>query len=100
MYELKCRCVTRFDWDENKDRTNRNKHGVGFETAVGAFADPNAIARVDRVADGQERWHTIGCLEDGMLVILVVHTVADKDADGCGSTDFGEKGDTAGTEAL
>ena len=47
MYELKCRCVTRFDWDENKDRTNRNKHGVGFETAVGAFADPNAIAPVD-----------------------------------------------------
>ena len=73
--------MTRFDWDEDKNRTNLNKHGLGFETAVGAFADPNAIARVDRVVDGEDRWQTIGCLEDGTLVILVVHTLADKDVE-------------------
>jgi uncharacterized protein len=92
--------VTRFDWDEHKNRTNRNKHGIGFETAVGVFADPNAIARVERVVDGEERWQTIGCLENGTLVILLVHTLAGKDCRSCGSIDFGAKGNTSGTDAL
>ncbi len=73
--------MTRFDWDENKNRTNRNKHGIGFETAVGAFADPSAIARVDRVVDGEERRQMIGCLDDGTLVILIAHTVTDKEVE-------------------
>ncbi len=30
----------RFEWDVNKDRANRQKHGVGFDTAEQVFSDP------------------------------------------------------------
>ena len=30
----------RFTWDESKNRSNRQKHGLGFEEAVRVFADP------------------------------------------------------------
>jgi uncharacterized DUF497 family protein len=33
----------RFVWDEAKDRSNRKKHGVSFETAIEAFLDPLCI---------------------------------------------------------
>ena len=29
----------RFEWDENKNRQNQEKHGIAFETAQYAFAD-------------------------------------------------------------
>ena len=63
-----------FAWDENKNRSNRRKHGVSFEAAARVFEDPRAVSYVERVVEGQERWHTIG-LAGGMTVLLVVHTV-------------------------
>jgi uncharacterized DUF497 family protein len=39
----------RFTWDEAKDRSNRRKHGIGFEEAVRVFADPLHLSRQDRV---------------------------------------------------
>ncbi len=33
----------RYVWDPTKARTNRKKHGVGFEEAVTSFADPLGI---------------------------------------------------------
>ncbi len=32
-----------FEWDENKNRLNRKKHGLSFEAAQHAFADPASI---------------------------------------------------------
>jgi uncharacterized DUF497 family protein len=69
-----------FVWDENKNRINRRKHDVSFESAVRAFEDPHAVSYVERVVDGQERWHTIG-LASGMIVLLVVHTVEDENGE-------------------
>jgi uncharacterized DUF497 family protein len=63
-----------FAWDETKNRVNRRKHGVSFESAVRVFEDPAAVSYVERVVDGQPRWHTIG-LAGGILILLVVHTV-------------------------
>lgn len=37
--------MLRFDWDEAKNRQNRHKHGVGFETAALVFDDPYALTR-------------------------------------------------------
>src|SRR5580700_4903713 len=34
--------MLRFEWDEEKNRGNRTKHGVWFEEAQSAFRDPNA----------------------------------------------------------
>jgi uncharacterized protein len=60
-------------WDENKNRINRRKHGVSFETAAWIFEDPNVVSYLDRVVDQEERWHSIGCAGD-IAILLVVHT--------------------------
>jgi uncharacterized protein len=62
-----------FTWDPEKAAANLLKHGVRFETATRAFADPHAIFELERHVDGEERWQTIG-LVDGQLLLLVVHT--------------------------
>ena len=63
----------RWTWDPDKDRANRRKHGLNFETAARVFADPFAVSEQDRVEDGEARWQTIGLI-DGMLIVLVAHT--------------------------
>jgi uncharacterized DUF497 family protein len=37
----------RFEWDEHKNRHNRRKHDVGFETAALVFDDPYALTQRD-----------------------------------------------------
>ena len=69
-----------FEWDEEKSRMNRLKHGVGFEEAVHVFDDPNALADQDRIEDGERRWQTVG-LVGGFTVLLVAHTVREKGTD-------------------
>jgi len=62
-----------FAWSEAKNRINRRKHGVTFESAARVFEDPAAVSYVERVVEGQERWHTIGLVR-GIAILLVVHT--------------------------
>jgi hypothetical protein len=62
-----------FAWDETKNRINRWKHGVSFETAARIFEDPNVVSYRDRVVDDEERWHAVGCA-GGIAILLVVHT--------------------------
>ena len=67
-------------WDENKDRLNRQKHGLSFEFAARVFEDPGAVSYRDRFVDGEQRWHTIG-LTGGMMIVLVVHTARDENGE-------------------
>ena len=67
-----------FEWDAAKAASNLNKHGVGFELACLAFADPFALMAQDRVEGGEYRWQTLGLVE-GCLLLLVAHTVRDDD---------------------
>jgi uncharacterized DUF497 family protein len=64
----------RFLWDERKNRRNRAKHKISFETAVSVFDDPYAISIQDRFVRGEERWQTLGLIE-GTVVVLVAHLV-------------------------
>ena len=73
----------RYAWDRNKSRANRSKHGVSFEIATRVFDDPYALSVQDRVVDGEERWQTIGLIE-GVLVLLVAHTVSGDEPAGGG----------------
>jgi uncharacterized DUF497 family protein len=68
----------RFTWDAVKDRSNRRKHGISFETAVRVFCDPFHLSRQDRVVDEEARWQTIGMV-DGVLLVLVAHSVVDEE---------------------
>ncbi|MGD0697682.1 MAG: BrnT family toxin [Terriglobia bacterium] len=63
----------RFEWDEDKNRQNRRKHEVGFETAVLVFDDPYAVTQRETAFDDEERWITVGAIGPGS-VLLVVHT--------------------------
>ena len=73
--------IARFEWDPAKAADNRRKHGVSFETAIRAFADPFAFSELDRIEGGEERWQTIAVVE-GYLLLLVAHTIREEDEDG------------------
>ena len=63
-----------FDWDPAKAESNRRKHGVTFEAAMGVFSDPLALSLLDKESgQGEERWVTIG-RNPASNLLLVVHT--------------------------
>jgi uncharacterized DUF497 family protein len=44
----------RFEWDADKNRINKPKHGgLSFESAALVFDDPHTIFRKDRVVAGE-----------------------------------------------
>ncbi|WP_223568447.1 BrnT family toxin [Agrobacterium tumefaciens] len=62
-----------FEWDEEKNRSNIRKHGVGFRTAIRIFENA-VLSWVDEpVAYGETRYHTIGQIE-GIVFLAVIHT--------------------------
>ena len=64
----------RFEWDESKNRQNRRKHRVSFETAQRVFDDPHALSVLDRGVEDEERWQTLGDV-GGIVVLIVAHTL-------------------------
>jgi uncharacterized DUF497 family protein len=62
-----------FEWDENKNRANRAKHGIDFDFAIMAFDDPFALAAQDRDVDGEQRYQLISAVFT--RIILVAHAV-------------------------
>ncbi len=63
-----------FDWDPAKAESNRRKHGVTFEAAMGVFSDPLARSLLDNESgQGEDRWVTIG-RNPASNLLLVVHT--------------------------
>jgi uncharacterized DUF497 family protein len=69
-----------FEWDDEKAASNYRKHHVLFETAALVFEDPNCMTIQDRTVDGEDRWQTIGRVQ-GMLLLLVAHTVQGEEDD-------------------
>ena len=64
----------RYEWDENKNESNLEKHGLSFENASLVFNDPNALSIPDRIENGEERWQTIGMIEN-IVIVMVAHTI-------------------------
>lgn len=71
----------RFEWDEAKSRSNRLKHGIGFEEASQVFRDPLCVTVQDRIESGEQRWQTYGSL-NGLTIVVVAHTISEIDEDG------------------
>ncbi len=69
-----------FEWDSDKERANRKKHGVSFDLARRVFEDPNHLSTQDRHEDGEERWQTLG-LVGPVAIVLVVHTIEDENGE-------------------
>jgi hypothetical protein len=58
-------------WDEDKNRINKQKHGISFETAQHVFDGRRSMTENDPY-QYEERFRTMGRVHG--TVILVVHT--------------------------
>jgi uncharacterized DUF497 family protein len=63
----------KFEWDDNKQKINIEKHGIDFVDAVAIFSDINRIEKTIMHESGEERYITIGVVND--VVLLVVYTL-------------------------
>jgi uncharacterized protein len=61
-----------FEWDESKSRRNRSVHGVRFEEAVSAFADPlGRIVDDPRHSREEPRYALIAQSERGRILVVM-----------------------------
>ena len=65
----------RFEWDEDKDVFNRNKHGLAFAEILSVFDDPHMVELYDdsHSTEKEERIRGIGSLQ-GVLILFVCYT--------------------------
>ncbi len=64
-----------FEWDENKEAINIQKHGLDFETASLVFYDDQRIEKYDsKHSLFEDRYITIGMIFDAVMVVTVVYT--------------------------
>ena len=60
-----------FEWDDEKNRINKMKHGISFETAAKVFTDPRYIEIYDSEHSlGEDRYIAIGLVEDVLFVVF------------------------------
>jgi len=67
-----------FEWDDNKARTNIQKHGVTFEEAAEVFFDPFHQTGDASVEDAEERDFIIGYTFSQRLLLAVYTERADR----------------------
>lgn len=69
-----------FEWDENKNQTNKRKHGISFEEAQTVFYDERAILFDDPDhSEYEERFLIIGMSnEKGVCIISHCYRGADE----------------------
>jgi hypothetical protein len=61
-----------FEWDDEKEKINIQKHGISFHTAKEIFNDVNRLEIYDiEHSDTEDRYNTIGMVHD---IIFVVYT--------------------------
>lgn len=71
----------KFLWDENKNVSNKKKHGVSFEQARDVFSDPFQLSILDeRFSYFEERWITVGNTNEDHILV-VVHLYFDDDGE-------------------
>ena len=59
-----------FEWDREKAKLNKIKHGISFKTAAKVFKDPNCVKEYDwDHSFDEERWKIIGMVNDVLFVI-------------------------------
>jgi len=59
-----------FEWDEQKDINNQEKHGVSFFVAQRAFLDPHRVIAEDATHSSEEaRFYCIGCVDNAIVTV-------------------------------
>ena len=64
-----------FEWDENKNKQNKRKHGISFEEALSVFLDEKRIEKYDinNSTLEEDRIDIIGQMNN-MIILFVVYT--------------------------
>lgn len=62
-----------FEWDENKNSINKEKHGISFEEAKTVFYDPNARVLADENHSSDEDRFLILGLSNLLRTLVVCH---------------------------
>ncbi|MBI5128046.1 MAG: BrnT family toxin [Rhodopseudomonas palustris] len=62
--------MSAFEWDVDKDRLNRAKHGIGFDQAQLAFLDPRRVIAedIDHSRD-EQRYFCFGRVAEGIVTV-------------------------------
>ena len=61
----------RFEWDEEKDRLNQEKHGISFEAAAYVFKDEHYIEMYDfEHSVDEDRYIAIGKVGELLFVVF------------------------------
>ena len=72
--------MLRFEWDDNKNKANVEKHGISFEEAITVFEDDEALVIVDDAhSQEEERFVLIGFSYKANLLV-VCHCYREKDS--------------------
>ena len=64
-----------FEFDKNKSESNKNKHGIGFDTAKKLWEDPNRVEIPARWVN-ESRYILIAWLDDELWT--AVYTIRNK----------------------
>lgn len=68
----------KFEWDPDKEKKNRRKHGISFMLAASVFGDDYRIEKYDEensIKHNEERYITIGKVGSKLYVISVAYTM-------------------------
>ena len=69
----------KFEWDEKKNKTNQQKHGVSFQEAQSVFNDENARLIADKEhSQDDDRFILLG-LSYSLKMLVVVHAYRETD---------------------
>jgi uncharacterized protein len=61
---------TRFEYDQKKEKTNLEKHGIDFKNGISIFSDPNAIELHAKWIDGEKRFAVIGQYNEKVWTLI------------------------------
>ena len=60
----------KFEWDENKNQKNQEKHDVSFELAQYAFADHHRVIAEDIThSQNEKRYYCFGKVGKGIITV-------------------------------
>lgn len=60
-----------FEWDDEKNWTNKLKHRITFESAIEVFLDPFEQTEFDQFIDDEERWKTVGMIANWSVLVVI-----------------------------
>ncbi|RLA06662.1 MAG: BrnT family toxin [Gammaproteobacteria bacterium] len=70
----------KFEWDENKNSTNKTKHNISFEEAKTAFYDIDAMQYYDPEHSTLEHRYILLGMSSQLKTLVVCHCLKEQDS--------------------